>query len=387
MSGLFQDLRFGLRMLAKNPGFTAVAVLTLALGIGATTAIFTVVDATVLRPLPVAEPARLARLSMMTPQGATPELSYADYDDVRQEAQSFSGMAVCYRSGRFLNSLDESSQVLVDLVSPDYFMVLGVRPLLGRTFSRQLDAGPPSELGVVISYRLWRGRLGADRGIIGKEIKLTGKTAKVIGVTPPGFLGLERVVPTDMWILLSDAVEFTAAHLHDRNLREFDTVARLRDGATFGQASSELDVLGRRLAEAHPDTNRAATLRLMPETARRRELLRVGTMLMAGVGLVLLVACANVAGLLLARGESRRREFALRIALGAGQWRLLRQFLSEGLLLSLAGGACGLSLTSWLMKAQKTLLPPSISFLGPEMQVDVRVVAFTVGVILLVHRS
>jgi putative ABC transport system permease protein len=379
----FQDIRFGLRMLTKNPGFTAVAVLTLALGIGANSAIFTVVDAAVLRPLPIAKPDRLVRLSMMTPQGANPELSYPDYEDVRQQVKSFSGVTVCYRSSRFLNSLDESSNILVDVVSPDYFTVLGVKPLLGRTFSRQEDSNAPSELGVVISYRLWQGRLGADPRIIGKEIKLTGKTAKVIGVTAPRFQGLERFVPTDIWIPISDAVEFSAAETHSRDAREFDTVARLCDGLTPAQASAELDALGRHLAQAYPETNRGMTLRFTPETTKQGELMPVVLLLMVAVGFVLLIACANVAGLLIARADSRRRELALRVALGAGKWRVLRQFLTEGLLLSVVGGACGLALTSCLMSVQKSLLPPSLSFIEPEMQVDLRVVAFTVGVTLL----
>ena len=383
IDALLRDFRFGLRMLMKNPGFTAVAVLTLALGIGANSAIFTVVDAATLRPLPISSPDRLVRLSMMTPQGESPELSYPDYDDIRQQVKSFSGVGICYRSGRFLNSLDESSKILVDVVSPDYFTVLGVKPLMGRTFSRQGDGDAQSELGVVISYRLWQSRLGADPGIIGKEIKLTGKTAKVIGVTPPHFQGLERFVPTDMWIAISGSVEFSAADLHNRGELNFDTVARLRDGVTSAQASAELDALGRHLAQTYPATNGGTTLRFTPETARQSDLMPMGLLLMVAVGFVLLIACANVAGLLLARAESRRRELALRVALGAGKWQVLRQFLTEGLLLSVFGGACGLVLTTWLMSVQKSLLPPSLSFIGPEMRVDLRVVAFTVGVTLL----
>jgi putative ABC transport system permease protein len=256
-------------------------------------------------------------------------------------------------------------------------------PLLGRTFSRQSDGNAQSELSVVISYRLWQGRLGADPGIIGKEIKLTGKTATVIGVTPPHFQGLERFAPTGIWIPISDAVEFSAAETHNRDYREFDAVARLRDGVTPEQASAELDALGRHLAQAYPDTNRGTTLRFTPGTSRQRELMPVVLLLMVAVGFVLLIACANVAGLLLARADSRRRELALRVALGAGKWRVLRQFLTEGLLLSVLGGACGLALTSWLMSVQKSLLPPSLSFIELEMQVDLRVVAFTVGVTLL----
>jgi putative ABC transport system permease protein len=185
MTTLIQDLRFGLRMLAKNPGFTAVAVLTLALGIGVNTVIFTLVDAMVLRPMPVSNPDRLVVLEVKSPEGVDPILSYQDYEDIRQQVKSFSGVTIYDRVGRFLNSLDESDQVLVDRVTPDYFSVLGVRPLRGRVFSPELDGKPQSVLGVVISYRLWRGRLGGDPAIVGKEIKLTGKLATVIGVTPP----------------------------------------------------------------------------------------------------------------------------------------------------------------------------------------------------------
>ena len=200
MTTLLQDLRFGLRMLAKNPGFTAVAVLTLALGIGVNTAIFTLVDAMVLRPMPVSNPDRLVVLGVKSPQGVDANLSYPDYEDIRQQVKSFSGVTIYDRVGRFLNSFDESDQVLVDEVTPDYFTVLGVRPLRGRVFSPELDSKPQSGFGVVISYRLWRGRLGGDPAIVGKEIKLTGNLATVIGVTPPYFQGLNRLVPTDIWL-------------------------------------------------------------------------------------------------------------------------------------------------------------------------------------------
>ena len=383
MSTLMQDLKFGLRMLAKNPGFTAVAVLTLALGIGANSAIFTAVDAAALRPLPSSNPDRLVRLYLKSPQGVSPNFSYPDYADIRQQVKSFSGVTVWNREMRFLNSLDESSQVLADEVSPDYFAVLGLRPLLGRVYSPELDNKPQSELGVVISYRLWQGRLGGDPAIVGKEIKLTGNTAKVIGVTPPHFQGLERLVPTDMWLLTSEAIEVNAAKPPKRNDREFEAMARLRDGVTPAQASAELDAFGRRLAAAYPETNRGTTFQFIPETEHERDVLPVGLLLMAAVGLVLLIACANVAGLLLARAEARRRELAVRVALGAGRWQLARQFLTEGLLLSALGGALGLALTAWLMDFQRALMPPGLSFLGPDMRVDLREVAFTAGITLL----
>jgi len=383
MGTLLQDSRYGLRMLAKNPGFTVVAVLTLALGIGANSAIFTMLDAVLLRPLPVASPERLVELQIKSPQGLETGFSYPDYQDLRQQVKSFSGVAVYSRQSRFVNSLDESSQVLVDEVSPDYFKVSGVKPLLGRVFSPELDSTPESQLGVVISYRLWQGRLGAVPAIVGKEIKLTGHTAKVIGVTPPHFQGFARIVPTDIWILTSDAVAFDAAHPPKRGDRWYEAVARLRDGVTPTQASAELDTFSRGLAVIYPETNRGRTYQLNPETMDERKLLLASLLAMALPGLVLLIACSNIAGLLLARSETRWRESAVRVALGAGRWQLMRQFLAEGLLLSAAGGAVGLMFTVWLMSFQRALMPAAYSFLGPDMQVDFRELGFTAGVALL----
>ena len=383
MSTLLHDLRYGLRMLAKNPGFTAVAVLTLALGIGANSAIFTVVDALLLRPLPVSSPERLVQLQIKSPQGFEGGFSYPDYEDVRQQVKSFSGVAVYSRQSRFLNSLDESSMALVDEVSPDYFKVSGVRPLLGRVFSPELDSKTESELGVVISYRLWRGRLGGDPAIVGKEIKLTGHTAKVIGVTPPHFQGLMRFVPTDMWLLTSDAVAFNSANPPKRGDRWFEAVARLRDGVTLAQASAELDAFSRSLALAYPETNRGRTFQAFPVTMDERQALFASLLGMAVPALVLLIACSNIAGLLLARSETRWRESAIRVALGAGPWQLMQQFLAEGLLLSALGGTLGLTLTAWLMSFQRALMPAAFSFAGPDMRVDLRELAFTAGVSLL----
>jgi putative ABC transport system permease protein len=381
MNTLFQDLKFGLRMLAKNPGFTVVAVLTLALGIGANTAIFTLVDAMLLRPLPVADPDRLVVVNTKSPQWGEVDLSYPDYEDIRQQAKSFSGVTIYDREGRFLNSLDESALVLVDEVAPDYFTVLGVRPLRGRVFSREVDNKPQSRDGVVISYRLWQGRLGGDPAIIGKEIKLTGNSATVIGVTPPYFQGMAgQFVPTDMWILTADAVDPKAAKSQKRDARWFECVARLKDGVTLAQASAELDGFGRRLASAYPDTNRGRTFQFSPDTMSQGKRWVIGLISMALPGLVLLIACANLAGLLLARAESRRQELAIRVALGAGRWHITRQLLIEGLLLSALGGTLALILTLWVVRVQRALMPATYSFLGPDLRVDLREVAFTAGI-------
>jgi putative ABC transport system permease protein len=383
MNTLLQDLRYGLRMLAKNPGFTAVAVLTLALGIGANSAVFTIVDALLLRPLPVSDPERLVELQIKSPQGLeTDDFSYPEYQDLRQQVKSFSGVAIHRRESRFVNSLDESSQVLVDVVSPDYFRVAGVRPLLGRVFSPELDNQPDSRLGVVVSYRLWQGRLGGDPAIVGKKIKLTGHTAKVIGVTPPYFQGLVRHLPTDIWILY-EAVAFIAANPPKRGDRWYEAVARLTDGVTLTQASAELEAFSRAVATAYPETNRGRTYQAFPETMDERHALLASLLAMAVPGLVLLIACSNLAGLLLARSETRWRESAVRVALGAGRWQLLQQYLAEGLLLSAAGGALGLTLTAWLMSFQRVLMLPGYSFPGPEMHVDLRELAFTTGMVVL----
>jgi putative ABC transport system permease protein len=383
MTTLLQDLRFGLRMLAKNPGFTAVAVLTLALGIGANAAIFTLVDAVVLRSFPVSRPDRLEGINLKNSQGAESGLSYPDYEDIRQQVKSFSGVAIYYRGMRYVNSFDESGRVLVDEVSPDYFTVLGVRPLMGRVFASEVDNKPESAQGVVISYRLWRGRLGGDPAIIGKEIKLMLSTATVIGVTPPYFQGLNRLVPTDMWLLTPYVTDAKFAQSRKRSDREFEAVARLRDGATSAQAAGEIEGFGQRLAAVYPETNRGRTFECSPLTSDEHKTWFLALGSMALPGLVLLIACANVAGLLLARGETRRQELAVRVALGAGRWRLTRQLLTEGLLLSTLGGGLALAVTAWLMSVQRALMPAAFSFLGPDMRVDLREVAVTAGVSLL----
>jgi putative ABC transport system permease protein len=380
MNTLLQDLRYGLRMLAKNPGFTTVAVLTLALGIGANTAIFSLVDGMFLRPLPVANPGELATIVVKTPEGAGRETSYADCLDLRQQASTLTGIAVWDRESRFLNSMDESSQILVDVVSPDYFAVLGVKAALGRTFLPEIDKGPQPEPAVVISYRVWKGRLGGDPEIAGETIKMTGKTVRVLGVAPPHFQGLARVVPTDAWLLAPNEVE--DAQLKRRDFRGFEAMARLRHGVRADQARAELDMLGRRLAASYPATNRATTFGLETQSEQNRDTLQFSLFAMAVVGLVLLISCANVAGLLLARADARRREVALRVALGAGRGRLFRQFVTEGFLLSLAGAALGLLLTGWLMGLQSALMPPTPFQLGADLRIDIRLALFTVIVSL-----
>jgi putative ABC transport system permease protein len=371
------DVRYGLRMLAKNPGFTAVAVLTLALGIGATTAMFSIVDGAFLKPLPVSDPGQFVRIWMQAAQGANSGVSFPDYLDLRAQCSSLSGVVAYEREGRFVNSMDESSLVLVDAVSLNYFDVLGTRPLLGRTFPHEAEGSGPLEPTVVISYTLWKNRLDGDPDIVGKTIRLNNQSTTVLGVAREGFRGLNRFVPTDAWLPVD------ASELKSRDSRYFELVGRPRPGVTSEQIRAELDTIGHRLAQAYPATNKATTFGSQPESEPQRGFLLVSLFLMSVVGLVLLISCANVAGLLLARGETRRGEVAVRLALGSSRGRLIRQFLTEGLMLSLAGAVLGLLLAAWLIAIEPSLLPPSPVQIGPDLRIDGRVMLFTLFVSLL----
>ncbi len=375
-----QDVRYGLRMLAKNPGFTVVAVLTLALGIGANTAMFSIVDGAFLKPLPVSDPNEFVSIAMQDSHGVYSGVSFPDYLDLRAQCSSFSGAVAYDRESRFVNSMDESSMVAVDIVSLNYFDVLGVKPLLGRTFPPEAEGSAASGPTVVISYTLWKNRLGGDPAIVGKTIRLNNQSVTVLGVGPPRFRGLARFVPTDAWLPV-DA--FEPSEMKHRESRYYEVVGRLRPDVTTERIRAELDTVGHRLAQAYPATNKALTFLGDPESEHRRGFLLVSLFLMSLVGLVLLISCANVAGLLLARGEARRREVAVRLALGSGRGRLIRQFLTEGLMLSLAGAALGLALAAGLIAIEPSLLPPAPIQIGPDLRIDGRVMLVTLAVSLL----
>ena len=377
---LLQDLRYGARQLRRNPGFTAVAVLTLALGIGANTAMFTIVDGAFLKPLPVSDPSHFASIGMVQAHGVYTGVSFPDYLDLRSQCTSLSSAVAIDREIRFVNSMDESSMVGVDMVSLNYFEFLGIKPFLGRAFPPEAEGTAAMGPTVVISYALWKSRLGGDPGIVGKTIRLTNQSTTVLGVTPPGFRGLERFVPTDAWLPV-DAVNPSA--LKDRGFRGYDVMGRVRPGVTAERFRAELDTVGRRLAQSYPATNKASTFHAELASERQRGFLLVSLFLMSLVGLVLLISCANVAGLLLARGEARRREVAVRLALGSGRGLLIRQFLTEGLLLSLAGAVLGWLLAAWLIAIEPSLLPPAPIQLGPDLRMDARALLVTLLVSLL----
>ncbi|MGD1156369.1 MAG: ABC transporter permease [Terriglobia bacterium] len=387
MSALFQDLKYGLRMLAKNPGVSAVAVLSLALGIGANSTVFSIVDGMFLRPWPVKNPSRLVVVSTNPAKetGFTSS-SYPDYLDIRNQVSAFEGVLAYGQRGAFVSGKGQGEMVTVDVVSENYFAVLGVNAALGRTFSTRPDQAEEEGHAVVVSYGLWQRRFGADPGLPGQVILLDGKDFTVLGATPQEFHGLEKGSPTDVWVTPKAWVTMVpgaGVEFEGRDNRWFELVARLQPKARLEQARTQLQTLANRLAQAYPATNKGNGFGVISAAEEARQGLRSGLFLMAMVSLVLLISCANVANLLLAQTERRQREIAMRLALGAGQRRLVAQLLTEGLLLAWAGGVLGLVLAGWLINLLPALPPLSTALLGTDVRLDFRVLLFTAALSLL----
>jgi putative ABC transport system permease protein len=384
MLTLLQDLKYGLRMLAKNPGFTAVAVLSLALGIGANSTVFSIVDNLFLRPWPVKDPERLVVISTDWPKEPDFRMSsYPDYLDIRQEISAFSDAVAYGDRGGFVSGEGQGQEVSVEVVSQNYFAALGVKALLGRTFSPQPDQAAAEGRAVVVSYSLWQRYFRGNPSLPGKATLLDGKGFMVIGITPQDFCGLRQGgapdiwVTTEGWATMVPGEERTYAY---RGSRWFDVAGRLRPNARLNEARAQLQTLAERLALASPATNQDVKFLASPASEVAHEGMGVGIYLMVMVGLVLLISCANVANLLLAQTEQRQREIAMRRALGAGRRRLVGQLLTEGLLLSVAGGVLGVLLALWLM----SLVPALVSGLSEmNLRLDGRVLLFTTAISLL----
>ncbi len=386
MNTLIQDLKFGLRMLAKNPGFTAVAVLSLALGIGANSTIFSIVDSELLRPWPVRDPASLAVITTESPKEPDFSLtSYPDYLDIRREASAFSDVVASGDRGGFMSGGAQRAgqELTVEVVSPNYFAALGVKALRGRTFSPPPGQAAAEGHSVVVSYHLWQRYFGGDPSLPGKTVLLDGREFTVIGITLQDFCGLRQEGAPDIWLTLEGWQTMVPGEDRwdaARDNRWFDVAGRLRPGAQLSEARAQLEGLAKRLALASPATNQDVRFLARPASERTYQGMQTGIYMMAMVGLVLLISCANVANLLLAQTERRQREIAMRRALGAAQRRLVGQFLTEGLLLSVAGGALGVLLAAWLMRLGPALVP---GLADMNLKLDGRVLLFTTAISLL----
>ncbi len=382
---MFQDLRYGARMLRKNPGFTFVAALTLAVGIGANTAIFSVVNAVMLRPLPYQDSDRLAMLWTDDPKRSIHEegTSYLNFLDWRSQSQLFTDMAICSRGNPVvLTGGAEPERVKGELVSANLFSLLGVKPALGRAFS--LDDEQRHARVVVLSYGLWRRRFGAAPDVIGKTLEIDGQTSQVIGVMPSDFYFPTK--DTRLWEPVTVGRYWEYVHAE----RFYDTwrvVGRLKPHATFDQAQAEMNAIGQRLGQTYPtphDNFAGFGVNVVPLSVQYTgKNLRLALWILLGaVVFVLLIACVNVANLLLARGAAREREFAVRAALGAGRGRLIRQLLTESAFLALASGLLGLGLAALGVRALIALAPSDTPRLD-EVTIDPGVLVFTACVSLL----
>ncbi len=373
---LIQDIRYALRSLLRAPGFTLVALVTLALGIGGTTAIFSIVDGVVLRPLPYPDSGRIIRLNRTAANGNPDSFSAADYRDVKKSASMLSAMAG-YRSDIVdLTGRGEPVRITGMQTTAAFFDVFDAPPLLGRTYHEATDQ--PGAAVAVISGATWHQHFGSDPGIIGTQVRLNGKPTEIIGVVPDY---LRHPQQSDAWMLspldvptspFGDAADEDAG----RGVHYFSAIGRVARDRQLGDALGQLKAIGDQIAQANPETNAGEGLSGEPLASSMVTNVRTAMMVLLGaVGFVLLISCANVAGLLIARGAARRRELAVRTALGAGRGRLVRQLLTESVVLAVIGGGIGLMVASWMLQLLIGLAPENLPRLA-DVTLDWRVAAF-----------
>jgi putative ABC transport system permease protein len=377
MMTLWQDIKYGVRGFVKSPGFTLVALLALALGIGTNTAIFSIVNGVLLRPLSFPDAERLVHFEGINPvRGiSNSHLSVPDYHDWRIQTDAFESITAIVQQGIIMTGDEaEAEYIPFAKVTPSFFQTMGVYPFMGRALLEEDQVG--DEIVAVLSYGLWQRRFGANPNILGSRIMLGGTPCIVVGVMPAGF---DYPAKIQVWTMLYHNPD---ERRDNRYLRLI--IARLKPTATIAGAQSQIDTISARLQQQYPETNYGWSVRLWGLQAWTTRNVRTSLLLLLGaIGFVLLIACANIANLLLARASARRREIAVRTALGAGRWRIIRQLLTESLLLAVAGGALGLALSFLLIKLLIAVGPADVPRLD-QVGLDARVLAFTVGVAGLV---
>jgi predicted permease len=389
---VLQDIRYGVRMLMKNPAVSAVAVLTLALGIGANAAIFSGVSAFVLRPLPVADPHQLVRpIELAEDRGISDEMSYPDFVDYRNQATVFEAMSAEDMLSVALDSETQSDVIWGQAVSGSYFDVVRIKPIMGRTFLPEEDNAVGAHPVVVISHSLWQRRFGSDPNIVGQTLRLSNRGYQVIGVAPESFTGSKFALSMDFWVPMAMVEELRRSKglLSDRGSHWMNVLARLKPGVTIEQASAEMQSIAARLNQAYPNDRSSDTgAQVLTEMDGRwgeatTVMKSAGAIAMAIVGLILLIACANVANLMLARAAARRKEIGIRLALGASRVRLIRQLLTESLLLSLLGGGFGLLLAYWVTDLMQGFVPVlQYTIVDDFFSLDSRALVFTLVISL-----
>ena len=387
MRTLLQDLRFSMRVLLKSPGFTVLTILTLALGIGANSTIFSWINSTLLNPIPGAT--RTSELASIM-KGDEDELSYLDYKDLRDQNQSFSGLAAYKMGAMDLTGAGRPERVWGTLVSANYFDVLGVHLLAGRGFLPTEDQKPGGAPVAVISYRLWQNRFGGDDSPIGRTFEINRHPYTIVGVTPAEFDGANTGLRSDLWIplMMQQQMFGSSDRLNSRSEGWLELVGRLKSGQTLPRTQEEMTLLMQRLVQQFPNAHQGdnklsvSPMWRSPYGANSR-LATFLPPLMVIAGLVLLLACANVANLLLVRSIGRRREIAIRLSLGASRWRLIRQLLAESLVLSLAGGGIAILITIWTAGTFSNFIPPSNLPVALNMRVDHTVLFVTLAVSVL----
>jgi predicted permease len=390
MQTLLQDLRYSLRRSRKSPGFAAIAILSLALGIGANTAIFSLVNTVLMRPLPqVEQPEQLTAVYSFAAGFGDNIFSYPNYKDVRDRNDVFTGLLAYRFAPMSLSHQGNNERIWGYLVSGNYFDVLGAKPLLGRTFLPEEDKTRKSHPVAVMSFGTWQKRFASDPGIVGKTVLVNGNNFTIVGVMPKDFVGTELAYVPELFVpfMMTPVIEPTNDYLDCRDCGNIFALGRLKPGITREQAEASLQTVMQQLAKEYPKDNEGLSARLTPVglflPSIRAGVMGFSWVLMAVVGLVLLIACVNLANLLLARATERKKEIAVRLALGASRWRLLRQLLTESVLLSVVGGLLGLLLAIWINDFVAKISLPTDVTITFDLRIDWRVMLFALGVSLL----